>query len=106
MKKNLRHIIISYFLLFVLQAPTLLQLEHVFDNNHGVVYKQNTAEIHKVPTSDCAIFHKHLDYVYWLDHPVFLFEYSETYFDINQAIPDKIYLSSPRHFQLRAPPCV
>ena len=105
MRKKMRHIIISYILLFVMQAPMLLQLEHIFDNEHGVVYKQNTAEIHKVPTTDCAVFHKHLNYIYWIEQPVFLFEQSHVYFEINQAIPDKIYLFSLRQFQLRAPPC-
>jgi len=105
MKGNLRHIIISYFLMFLIQAPALLQLEHIFDNDHGIVYRQDTAEIHNVSTTHCGSLHKNLNYIYWVEHPVFHFEQAFLYFNIDQLVPDRIYLFNIKYYQLRAPPC-
>ncbi len=53
-QKNTISLLLS--LLFV--TPYLAQLEHVFFNNHGIVYKAERKNISTASNLSCAVFHK------------------------------------------------
>ena len=70
MKKKNSHIIISYILLVLIQLPGLWQLEHVFDNDHGIVYQNEKTDFQNPIDNSCMVLHTHWSYVSWIDIPV------------------------------------
>ena len=103
MKKNYKHIAIAYFFVLLIQLPNLWQLEHVFDNDHGVIYHQNTEQFQKVDNS-CGSLHKQLHYVYMFDLLHFRIIEHQTIIILPDALPQIVAQKSIKHFSLRAPP--
>ena len=104
MKSKLTHIIIAYFLIGSLVIPPLLQLEHIFDNSHGIVYLQDKANLQDISSNYCGDLHK-----------VFSFHYVVNAFAFDFSIPhqdnvlytnwfDFYRLKKLTFFSLRAPP--
>ncbi len=104
MAHKTKHIILTRLLLFVLIVPPFWQLEHTFNNSHGVLYHQNADTIHSVYDNSCAPLHKHFQFhsVY----NVFFFQTLELKSSVkkNSLLPQKPYIFSLRTFVLRAPP--
>ncbi len=102
-KKN-KHIIISWLLISVILIPSVWQLEHVFNNNHGIVYRHNHFDFSQVSDAYCAVFHKQLQFNTLVN--TFVFKVKEPVFFnlINDFLPAPVPVFKLRHFALRAPP--
>ena len=104
MSYKIKHIILSRILLLALILPPLWQLEHVFDNDHGIVFQQDNDSIHNIYDNSCASLHKQFQF-----HSVFsLFIYQTLEIDFpilkNTILPRKPYVYKLHDFALRAPP--
>ncbi len=99
-----KHIILSRLLILALILPPLWQLEHIFDNNHGIVYHQNTNTIHAVYDNSCAPLHKHFQFFSVFNG--FFFKTLKIDFPTvkNSILPRKPYVYTLYTFGLRAPP--
>ena len=101
-----KHIILSRVLLALFILPSLWQLEHVFDNNHGVVYGQTHQQIHKTSDTSCALLHKQLKFHSTLDFFVFK-TFEKILLEKNNTVfPEKLFLSYTTPVFLRAPPAI
>ncbi len=106
MTKKQRHIIFSWLLILALVIPPLWQLEHVFDNSHGIVYKSDHQEIKKNPKDFCGPLHKQLQFhsvlnLYFFDTPNF-----PAIILINSDFPEIPHIKFIPAFSLRAPPAL
>jgi hypothetical protein len=104
MNKNQRHHIIAYFLIAIMTIPSLWQLEHVFDNDHGIVYYQLSGKIHKVSDSNCGSLHKSLQFVYWDKIPVITTFSPQNYSGIIVQKDIDYHYNGLVSYLLRAPP--
>jgi len=95
---------IAYLLIAVLIIPSVWQLEHVFDNDHGIVYKTGQTNIQKISGQNCSVFHKQLKFQ--TTGPFFIIDiFSPNRFvKINTVLPQPLYIFSTQYFSLRAPP--
>jgi hypothetical protein len=103
MKKNTKNIIIAYFFVALIQLPSIWQLEHVFDNDHGIIYHSNSEQFQKI-NSNCSALHKQLNYVYWFNWQIFSFVKPKLYFEIEIKLPQIVSKKNIYDFSLRAPP--
>ena len=103
MQTKTKHIIIAYFFVALIQLPSIWQLEHLFDNDHGVLYHSDEVQFHKIDIS-CGSLHKQLNYVYWFHWQVFKLEIPQQYYKIAIDFPEVVSNKNLRHFSLRAPP--
>ena len=101
-----KHIILSRLLLLALILPPLWQLEHAFDNNHGIIYHQNTDTIHTVYDNSCAPLHKHFQFFSIFNG--FFFQSIKIDFPVlnNSILPSKPYVYTVCVIALRAPPFI
>jgi len=102
-KKNYKHIAIAYFFVLLIQLPSLWQLEHLFANDHGIVYHQNTEQFQKVD-NNCGSLHKQLHYIYWFDLPIFSINGHQIITILPDVLPQIVPQKSIKYFSLRAPP--
>jgi len=106
MLKKQKHLIFSWLLILALVVPPLWQLEHVFDNHHGIVYKSDHQEIKKNPKDFCGPLHKQL-----LFHSVLNLYFFKT-FDFqalvleNSDFPEIPHIKFIPAFSLRGPPAL
>jgi hypothetical protein len=98
-----KHIIIAYFFVALIQLPSIWQLEHLFDNDHGVLYHSSHSQFQKIDNS-CGSLHKQLNYVYWFNGQIFHLDLPRQYYTIAIDLPQVVSTKILRHFSLRAPP--
>ncbi len=106
MYQRQKHIIISWLLLVILIIPSVWQLEHVFDNNHGVVYKQNHLDFKVISDASCAALHKQLQFHSTLKVFVFKPIDKDFFTPSNMYLPAMVSLSKLYQFSLRVPPLI
>jgi hypothetical protein len=106
MKTPKKHMIIARLLISLLVIPSLWQLEHTFNNQHGIVYHQEIPQLTHVSDASCAIFHKQLIFNATIPVPEFQILLSILESKINISFPDKVILATTYDFHLRAPPVV
>jgi len=104
MKTTRKNIIFSRLLLILLILPSLWQLEHVFDNDHGVVYYQNQINFSKEYNASCFALHKQLIFQSTFNLFVYAPFTPNIFQDVNIELPTRIYLRTVKLFSLRAPP--
>lgn len=99
-----RQTFIAWLLIAVISLPSLWQLEHVFDNDHGIIYKKYQTEITSASDTYCNVFHKQLNFNTLLQ--IFVFN---PFRQIFSGEPDTVLWAfyseqSITSFLLRAPP--
>ena len=101
-----KHIILSRLLLLALVLPPLWQLEHIFDNNHGIVFHQDNNTIHTIYDNSCAPLHKHFQFFSVFSG--FFFESLKVDIPVlkNSILPSKPYIYTVCVIALRAPPFI
>jgi len=104
MKPQFRHIITAYLLVAVFSLPMLWQLEHVFDNAHGIVFQTEKQNIQKEQTDNCYFLHKQILSVFWLDSFVYSLFIPFQNYKILITTHSGYYLSPYYFIQGRAPP--
>ena len=104
MKPQFRHIITAYFLVAVFSLPMLWQLEHVFDNSHGIVYQTAKQNIQKKQADNCNLLHKQLLSVFWFESPVYKLLKPFQNYKIVITTHSDYHLSPYYSIQDRAPP--
>ena len=96
--------IIAYLLIAIMTVPSLWQLEHIFDNDHGIVYHRSSTEIVANTGNSCGSLHKSLQYIYWHKIPVINTLITVVFSDVPVQKPVNYHLPRQRSFLLRAPP--
>ena len=104
MKNKLSHIIFSYLLIGVMVLPPLLQLEHIFDNDHGIVYRLEGKNIQNHTNTYCGDLHKIMHFVYIQSSQTIRLNPPTPYFSIDESLTDNYYRTFVRFLSLRAPP--
>ena len=84
--------------------PPLLQLEHIFDNDHGIVYKLEGKNIQNTSNNYCGDLHKIMHFVYVQSSQIILLNPPTQYFSIDESPTDNYYRTLVRFQSLRAPP--
>ncbi len=104
MNSKSKHITSAYLLMLLFLLPQLWQLEHVFDNDHGIVYHSDHAQIQTISNQFCGQLHKTLKF-HSLKPPVVdnLDQPQTNSLGIKFSAP-RLYLYTLVSFHLRAPP--